>query len=335
MRFCGSNCSKLSFNISIANLILVEMSYLIVKSEKRSEVLPVKVFKNPEAARALLQSVRWKILSELGLQPSCARELAKKFKLTDQVVGYHIQRLKDAGFIHMIKSVSKRGAVAKYYAADISALAVMPDFKLGESERIDMESIDKSRRVLDPFLSNGRLNGSIIVGSPDVHGEFKARARDCHQAVDLAMFLGSLLPITRAMVVKLDTELKENELTGNLIAVGGPRANTLTFRVNEKLPIAFQLSVPSAIISKISGKMYNEEDQGIVEAVENPFNPKTRLLVLAGNTSIGTRAAILGFIRYTEKVASGNSFNSERIARVVRGVDLNSDGLVDDVEFLE
>jgi len=314
---------------------LIRLSYLVVKDERTSEVLPVKVFKNPEAARALLQSVRWKILSELSLQPSCARELAKKFRLSDQVIGYHIQRLKDAGFIHMIKSVSRRGAVAKYYVAENSALAVIPAFKLGEGESVSTEFIEKSRRILDPFLSNARLNASIIVGSPDVHGESKARARDGHQAVDLAMFLGSLLPITRAMVVKLDTELKENELAGNLIAVGGPRANTLTFRVNEKLPIAFQLSVPSAIISKISGKMYNDEDQGLVEMVENPFNPKTRLLILAGNTSIGTRAAIIGFIRYTEEVASGNSFNSELIARVVRGVDLDSDGLVDDVEFLE
>lgn len=313
----------------------MKMSYLVVKDERTSEVLPVTVFKNPEAARALLQSVRWKILSELALQPSCARELAKKLRLSDQVVGYHIQRLKDAGFIHMIKSVSRRGAVAKYYVAETSALAVIQASKLGEGESVSTEFMEKSRRILDPFLSNGRFNASIVVGSPDAHGESKARARDGHQAVDLAMFLGSLLPITRAMVVKLDTELKENELAWNLIAVGGPRANTLTFRVNEKLPIAFQLSVPSAIISKISGKMYNEEDQGLVEIVENPFNPKARLLILAGNTSIGTRAAIIGFIKYTEKVASGNSFNSELVARVVSGIDLDSDGLIDDVEFLE
>ena len=335
MRLWRRNYSKLNFNISITNLIPVDMSYLVVKNERTSEILPVKVFKNPEAARDLLHSVRWKILSELALQPGCARELAKKFGLTDQVIGYHIQRLKNAGLIHMIRRVSKRGAVAKYYVAELSALAVIPDFKLGGSESISIEFVEKLRRILDPFLSNARLNASIIVGSPDVHGEFKARARDGHQAADLAMFLGSLLPITRAMVIKLDTELKENELAGNLIAVGGPRANTLTFRVNEKLPIAFQLSIPSAIISKISGNMYNEEDQGLVEIAENPFNPKARLLILAGNTSIGTRAAIIGFIKYTEKVASGNSFNSELVARVVRGVDLDSDGLVDDVEFLE
>ena len=311
------------------------MSYLIVKDEKTKRTLPVKVFKDPEAARLLLQSARWKILSELALKPRCARELAKKFGLTDQVVGYHIQRLREAGLIRMVKSVSKRGAVAKYYKAEISSLAVIPDIKLNESESISLEFVEKYRRVLDPFLSNAGFNASIIVGSPDVHGEFKARARDGYQAVDLAMFLGSLLPVTRARAVKLDTELKESELAGNLIAIGGPRANTLTFRVNEKLPIAFQLSVPSAIISKISGTIYNEEDQGLVEIVENPFNPETRLLLLAGNTSIGTRAAIIGFIRYIEEIASGNSFNSELVARVVRGIDLDSDGLVDDVEFLE
>jgi len=44
---------------------------------------------------------------------------------------------------------------------------------------------------------------------------------------------------------------------------------------------------------------------------------------------------VLAFIRYTDEIAKGNSLNNNVVARVVSGLDVNSDGLVDDVEFLE
>jgi hypothetical protein len=69
--------------------------------------------------------------------------------------------------------------------------------------------------------------------------------------------------------------------------------------------------------------------------VPNPNNPNTRILVIAGNTYLGTRAAVLALIKYTDEVARGNSLNNNVMARVVSGLDVNSDGLVDDVEFLE
>lgn len=47
------------------------------------------------------------------------------------------------------------------------------------------------------------------------------------------------------------------------------------------------------------------------------------------------RAAVLAFVKYTDEIAKGNSLNKNVIARVVSGHDVNSDGLVDDVEFLE
>jgi hypothetical protein len=57
--------------------------------------------------------------------------------------------------------------------------------------------------------------------------------------------------------------------------------------------------------------------------------------VIAGNSYQGTRAAVLAFIKNTDQIASGNSMNRNVVASVVTGLDVNSDGLVDDVEFLE
>ena len=69
--------------------------------------------------------------------------------------------------------------------------------------------------------------------------------------------------------------------------------------------------------------------------IRNPMNPDSKLIVLAGNGTLGTQAAIMAFVRYTEDIASGNVFNREVVARVVSGVDANQDGVIDDVEFLE
>jgi hypothetical protein len=105
--------------------------------------------------------------------------------------------------------------------------------------------------------------------------------------------------------------------------------------MNERLPITYELTGHSMMISRISGKSYAGEEEGAIQIVVNPNNQDSRVIVIAGNTYLGTRAAVLAFVKYTDEVARGNSMNTNVIARVVSGLDVNSDGLVDDVEFLE
>ncbi len=89
------------------------------------------------------------------------------------------------------------------------------------------------------------------------------------------------------------------------------------------------------MISRISGKSYAGEEEGAIQMVVNPMNQDSRVLVVAGNTYLGTRSAVLAFVKYTDQIAGGNSMNRNIVASVVSGLDVNSDGLVDDVEFLE
>lgn len=75
--------------------------------------------------------------------------------------------------------------------------------------------------------------------------------------------------------------------------------------------------------------------EGAIQLIGNPMNRDSHVLVIAGNNDLGTRAAILAFIRYTEEVAKGNAADRNIIARVVNGLDADNDGLLDEVEFLE
>jgi DNA-binding transcriptional ArsR family regulator len=315
---------------------LVSMSYLVLKARRGGPPVPVKVFEDPKPAQALLQPMRWKILQELATVDQCARELSKKLNASQQVVCYHLKELEKIGFIRLQRRERRRGAVAKYYRAEHTAIAVIASI-LGEqvasTEEGDLS--DAGARLLAPFLTNGLFDGHVVVGSPDQHGIFKERDLGSYHASYLTFFLGSLLPLARANVLKLDTELTQQEILGNLILVGNPRVNTIAIMMNEFLPITYELGGPDMIMSTISERTYAEPQDGAIQMIQNPMNPGSRVIILAGNETVGTHAAITAFVKYTEEVAAGNAFNREIIARVVCGVDANQDGIVDDVEFLE
>jgi DNA-binding transcriptional ArsR family regulator len=312
------------------------MSYLLLKERRTDRLLPARILSDPKSAQLLLQPTRWRILSELSTEGKCAKELADTFRTSEQVICYHLRELEKAGLVTLEKTVKKRGAMAKYYRAEERAIAIVPR-SAGRGDWNQPEQIlsEPSARILEPFISRGHFDGHIVLGSPDAHGIFSSRARCGDRATDLALFIGSLLPITRESVVRLDTELSEQESARNLIVVGGPRVNTVTMTLNEFLPITYELTGRNMMISRLSGRSYTGEEEGAIQLIVNPNNQKNKALVIAGNSYLGTRAAVLGFIKYTDEIARGNTSNRNVISRVVTGIDLNSDGLVDDVQFLE
>ena len=74
--------------------------------------------------------------------------------------------------------------------------------------------------------------------------------------------------------------------------------------------------------------------RSIVKA-KNPFNPEKSILLLAGRRYSGTRAAIIAFLKNFKEIAKGNIHDKNVYAKVVEGTDLDSDGIVDNVEFRE
>ena len=69
--------------------------------------------------------------------------------------------------------------------------------------------------------------------------------------------------------------------------------------------------------------------------IKNPMNKHKSILIIAGKRFSGTRAAIIAFLKHFKKITNGNIHDKSIMANVVEGVDLDSDGIVDDVEFRE
>ena len=186
----------------------------IVKKEKNEIYsLPSKEIKF-NSLKNIGSELSQKILKSISEKAKYPADIAKELKVHEQKVYYHIRNLKKAGIVEVVKSETKQGAVANYYALSEPAFVV----KFKEFQKTQkISQITNESAFLEPFIENGQLNAIIIVGSPDPHGPDKARSRDGYYGIDLALFLGTFLNYVPVFNVKLDTEVRENDLENNLI----------------------------------------------------------------------------------------------------------------------
>ncbi len=287
----------------------------------------------PEDAKNLSSDLAIRILKLLSAKLMYPIELAHELKVHEQKVYYHIRNLEKAGIIRVVKQEGRQGAVAKYYALEKPAVVVR--FK-GMEETHKLLNMKGSSEFLEPFIKDGQLNALIIVGSPDPHGPEKARSKDGYYGMDLALFLGTFLNYVPKFYVKLDTDAREEDLrNNNLILIGGPVVNRVTWMANPKLPVRFDKEQHWAIHSTISDNTYPTDESGLIVKAKSPFNPDKSILVVAGKRYFGTRAAIIAFLKHFDELAAGNVHSRSVKARVVEGVDMDSDGLIDEAEFRE
>ena len=305
------------------------MSY-VVEEHPEGQIIHRTLIMKPTNFNVLNSELSVKVLEELGKKPQCAMDIARKLKEHEQKIYYHLRRLEKSGIIKLLKREERVGGLAKIYEVLHPYISV----KLFDGEHLtDVKMKPKEIEFFKSFIKNGKLDGFLVVGSPDPHGKYGAQASDGSAAIDLAILLGSFL--THASPnYKLDTELREEDLKNNLILVGGPKANILIDRINTKLPIYFDTKNEFDIVSSFTKSVYSEDNVGVIVKMKNPFAKDKEILLLSGKRFKGTKAAILGLMKYLKKLEDGNKFN-EGIARVVHGIDRDADGIIDDVEFLE
>lgn len=305
------------------------MTYVVEDTEEGQKAFKTFVI-NPRNLNVFNSELSLKVLQELSKQPACVMDIARRLKQHEQKIYYHIRRLEGAGIIKLIRTEERVGALAKIYSIVNPFVSV----KLFDGEHsLDVKTKTRELEFLKPFIEEGKLNSTIVVGSPDPHGRFAAQASDGYAAIDLSLFLGTFLTRT-SLNYKLDTQMREEDLSNNLIIIGGPKANIYIDKINKKLPIYFDEKHEWAIVSTFSKSTYSDDNVGIVIKMKNPFAKDKEILVLSGRRFKGTRAATIAFLKYVKKLDDGNKFDSG-VARVVQGIDRDADGIIDDVEFLE
>ena len=305
--------------------------YIIKKDKGFLMSIPAKELE-AEKIKHLNSELALKILELLTDKELYPKQIAEQLKLNEQKVYYHIRNLEKAGFLVQTKKERIKGSEARYYKLAKKGFFI----KFGDFEKTPKLLGNASEtRFLRPFIDNGKLNALIVVGSPDPHGIEKARSRDGYYGIDLGLFIGTFLSYVPKPNVKLDTEIREEELKNNIILIGGPIVNKVAEKFNRHLPVRFERHDAMLIKSTITGNTYPEDEMGVIVKQPNPFNRKASVLVIAGKRYTGTRAAIIAILKHFDEVANGNKYKRELMARVVEGFDLDSDGIVDEVEFRE
>lgn len=306
-------------------------SYLMQEKDGKLMYTSALILENPSSISLIDHPIRIKILELLNKEPMYPAELAKHLNLHEQKVYYHIKQLVNAGVLHIVEKKDIRGTTAKKFAPKNMSFGVSLSKDWKKANTLIEKKDETITKFLEGFVSDGKLNSYFVVGSPDPHGPHKARARDGHYAIDLAMFFGQNAEVSDDFSVKLDVDI-DMKTSGNLIIVGGPVTNLLCSKLNDFLPAKFSDQKPWGIIT--NKDTYTDDAVGMIARIQNPYNPEYKILIIAGIRFTGTKSAVMALTRHTKQVLARFSGQKEFYC-IVHGFDLDGDGRLDSIEVLE
>jgi len=320
----------------------MDKKLLLQDNGNTQEIKEISIMNDSQKLKMILGSLSWKILTMLSKKEMYPLEIARQLGVHEQKVYYHIRKLAQAGAIAVEREEKKKGATAKYYKTVSPAFGIEFPDGYKAIQNLCLLSIDKQlQEFFKEFISKGVFDGKIVVGSPQPHGPFKTSARDGHYAAHLALFIGQFAKMPTEFAVKLDVDVKvEKEEKNNLILVGGPGTNLLTQEINEYLPIKFimQSSEQGFLLGGLSSKktlqVYTSDVSGLIAKIVNPWDKTKRIVVLAGNKAVGTKACVLALTNFWKKTLEKYK-GEDTFAVVIHGFDLDGDGKVDSIEVNE
>ena len=310
----------------------VRRKLLVDAGDPNAPARSVLLADRPERLGPLGSPESWRILTELARKPDYPGAVARRLRMHEQTVYYHIHRLEKEGLIRVVREERRHGAVSRIFAPAAEAFALELPTTSGTRAPARRVVPERARAFLERFVREG---GVLVIGSPYQHGPYLTVARDSPFAVHLALFLGSALAPGAEVTVRLDTETKAGGLEKrNLLLVGGPVANIITLDLNPHLKVAFDWRQAWRMRSSLTGREYTDEGVGLLARIPNPWNPKSEIVMFSGLHHAGTEASVLALTAHSDRVL-GDFVPGREFYRVVQGLDRDGDGRTDFVEVLE
>lgn len=99
------------------------MKFLIEETENGQKAYETFLIKNPGSLSILSNKLTLRILEELGKEPSCPMDVARRLKEHEQKIYYHIRKLEKLGLIKLDRVEERVGAVAKIYSPVSSVIS--------------------------------------------------------------------------------------------------------------------------------------------------------------------------------------------------------------------
>jgi len=311
------------------------MSSTLIESNEKSRVAYDSLLvSDPTLLSALGSRISLKIIKTLSENPLCALDIARKLKIHEQKIYYHLKNLERAGVVYTISTERRHGMIAKIYSV-VSPVIAAKLFDKGSKIK-ETYSATTSPTLVNffyPFIDNGKLNAKIIIGDPDPHGKYDFGARESAHLSDFFLFIGKLLGEFNSPNYKLDTETTKEDLQNNLILIGNIRSNTIIEKINSTLPLLFDTE-KFFIISPKTKSTYNDDRIGVIVKTKNPLNTKNYILLLGSIRTRGITSSIIFILKHIEDIFK-NLQTTDEIAIVAQGLDKDGDKIIDDVKILE
>jgi len=83
-----------------------------------------EVLERPEGLAALAHPLAWRIVTELAKAPDYVSRLAKRLRVHEQTVYYHVNRLRGAGILKVVGTEKVKGSQTSLLAPTAEAFAV-------------------------------------------------------------------------------------------------------------------------------------------------------------------------------------------------------------------
>jgi DNA-binding transcriptional ArsR family regulator len=280
--------------------------------------------------KALNSKTRIKILKKLGKKPSYPAKIAKELNQTKQKIYYHFEKLQEAELIQEDHKEEKSGGEATYYKPTKKGYVLDLGGK-GQSFPTP-ERNKQTRKFLKPLIEDSEINGYVVPGSPEQHGPDQVQALDGHLTGEICFKLGNYSKKQKP-IVKLDTEIvNENLFDQNLVILGGILTNVVTKKFNENFPVSFPEEDFPYRKLETPRSSFSDGEIGIITKTSNPEDRSKKIFLIAGIQNKGTKAAVKAF-QDLEQILE--EYSAGQFYTVVRGLDLNSDGEIDDYKVIE
>lgn len=292
------------------------------------------VLVDPKNIDIISNNLAMQIVNKLAGTKSCAMDLSRELKQHEQKIYYHIRRLEEAGIIKRAGIERRFGMTAKMFTASspIISAKLYDDGQTLNSKELSVDY--HTAQFFYPFVHEGKLDAKIIVGDTSSHGRFDGEAREGNYGFDLAMLLGGLIRNLKFPSYKLDTEVTEDDLKGNLILIGNPKTNTIIDKINNSLPIFFDESKAFSFVSRSNGTFYDDPTVGLILKINNPLDNTKKILLIGGIKTRGSRAAFLACTKHIKELLEKTDKEGNLMC-LVKGVDRDGDRVIDEVKFVD
>ena len=280
----------------------------------------------------LNSSLSVKIVQELAKKPGCALDVARSLKIHEQKIYYHLRKLESAGIINLLRLEKRYGMTAKIYGVVspvISTKLYDDGFSLKKNDIKELQML----RFLKPFIDDGKLNATLIIGDPYPHGRHDTYSTSGPHTIDLAILFGSLVSNPGYPVYKLDIYASESDLKKNLILLGNSKENTVIERFNSACPFDYNPE-KECFISRKTGKEYSDPRIGLIAKFPNPLAKAKWILQFSGIRTRGFQSSVIAFTQNTGAIIKSIQKDGS-LSVLVEGLDKDGDGVIDSARVVE